>query len=203
MFAPSPTSGAFRQGEILSDVVQVHVSLDSVNPGAKEVSLQEKIHPQAIILTQDCDLDWDFKAREQGEEGNKLQLKLVPNILLCEMIPADTLRGQMRDAGAGGSDLWRRVLGNREERYHWFPQSRPEAGNSSEGLPDVVVDFKRVFSVPTDELYLRLGFGVRRRLVLQGPYLQHFSARFGYYCLRVALPEAPKGLGLSLANITG
>ncbi len=189
MFTRSPESGAFRQGEILSDVVQVHISLDSVNPQAEEIALEEKIHPQAIILTQDCDLDWDFKARDQDEEGNRLQLKLVPNILLCEMIPAETLRGQMRDAGVGGSDLWKRIVGNRDERYHSFPQLPPEADLSAEGLPALVVDFKRVFTVPTDELYTRLRFGMRRRSILLGPYLQHFSARFGYYCLRVALPE--------------
>lgn len=191
MFARSPESGAFRQGEVLSDVVQVHISIESVKPDAEEMAIQEKVHPQAIILTQDCDLDWDFKARAWGEEGNRLQLKLVPNVLLCEMIPADTLRGQMRDAGVGGSELWKRLTGNRDERYHAFPQAPAGVDKSSEGLPALVVDFKRVFTVPTDELYARLRFGVRRRSLLQGPYLQHFSARFGYYCLRVALPEIP------------
>ncbi|MBI3684706.1 MAG: hypothetical protein HY235_30415 [Acidobacteria bacterium] len=191
MFTPAPESGTFRQGEILSDVVQVHIGLDSVNPEAGEIAVEERLHPQAIILTQDCDLDWDFKAREEGEEGNRLQLKLVPNILLCELIPADTLRGQMRDAGVRGSDLWKRIEQNRDERYHWFSQVSSEADRLAEGLPALVVDFKRVFTVPTDELYARLQYGVRRRSVLQTPFLQHFSARFGYYCLRVALPEVP------------
>ena len=53
----------------------------------------------------------------------------------------------------------------------------------------IVADFKRVFSIPTDELYLRLNQGVRRRSLLGSPFLQHLSSRFGYYCLRVALPE--------------
>jgi hypothetical protein len=49
-----------------------------------------------------------------------------------------------------------------------------------------------VFSIPTDELYLRITLGMRRRARLQSPHLQHLSSRFGYYCLRVALPiEAP------------
>jgi hypothetical protein len=191
MFARSPGSGAFRQGEILSNVVQVHISLDSVHPEAEEIAVQEKIHPQAIILSQDCDLDWDFKARERGEEGNRLQLKLVPNVLLCEMMAEDTLRGQMRGAGVGGSDLWKRMVQNRDERYHWFPELPADADASSEGLPALVVDFKRVFTVPTDELYSRLRHGLRRRSLLQGLYLQHLSTRFGYYCLRVALPEVP------------
>jgi len=105
------------------------------------------------------------------------------------MIPADTLRGQMKDAGIGGSDLWKRIIGNRDERYQSFPQLRPEADSASEGLPALVVDFKRVFTVPADEMYVRIQFRTRRRSVLQSPFLQHFSARFGYYCLRVALPE--------------
>ena len=191
MFAPSPASGAFRQGEILSDVIQIHIRVDTLNPEAEETPLEEKVHPQAIILTQDCDLDWDFTAREKGEDGNRLQLKLVPNILLCELIPADTLRGQMKDAGVGGSDLWKRITQNRDERYHWFPSVSSQADRAAEGLPAVVGDFKRVFTVPADELYARLRYGVRRRSVLQTPFLQHFSARFGYYCLRVALPDMP------------
>ena len=191
MFAPSPLTGAFRQGEILSQVIQVHVRVESLNPEADEVALEEKIHPQAVILTQDCDLDWDFTARRQGEEGNRLQRKLVPNVLLCELIPADTLRGQLRDAGVGGSDLWRRITHNRDERYHWLPEVSAETDQAGEGLPALVADFKRVFSVPTDELYARLQYGLRRRSAPQTPCLQHFSARFGYYCLRVALPELP------------
>ena len=189
MFAPSPASGTFRQGEILSDVVQVHIRVDGLNPNAEESAFEEKIHPQAIILTQDCDLDWDFKARAQGEEGNRRQLKLAPNILLCELIAAETLRGQMKEAGIGGSDLWKRITQNRDERYHWFPLVSPEADRAAEGLTDLVADFKRVFTVPTDELYARLQYGARRRSMLQSPFLQHFSARFGYYCLRVALPD--------------
>lgn len=191
MFAPSPESGAFRQGEILSDVVQSHISLDSVNPDAKEIAVEQKIHPHAIILTQDCDLDWDFKARQQGEHGNRFQLKQVPNTLFCELIPADMLRGQMRDAGVSGSDLWKRITQNRDERYHWFPEASNEGDRMGQGLPALVADFKRVFTVPTDEVYTRLHYGTRRRSMLKTPFLQHFSARFGFYCLRVALPEIP------------
>jgi hypothetical protein len=181
--------GALRQGEILSDVIQVHVQIESLNPVVEEITLAEKSHPQAIILTQDCDLDWDFSARNQPDGTTRLQLKLVPNVLLCELIPEDALRGRMKEAGIRGSDLWRRVEQNQDERYHWFASVAREHDRLGAGLPSLVADFKRVFTVPTDELYLRLQHGVRRRSVLQSQFLQHFSNRFGYYCLRVALPE--------------
>jgi hypothetical protein len=64
VFSPAPTEGVFRQGEIVSDVIQVHLRADSLAADAGDVDLEEKIHPYALILTQDCDLDWDFKASE-------------------------------------------------------------------------------------------------------------------------------------------
>lgn len=194
-FAPSPTDGVFRQGEILSDLVQVHLSADSLIPTPTDVSLEEKVHPYSLILTQDCDLDWDFKARavpmgqEQDQdraerEENRRQSKLVPNILLCELTTAEVLRPRL-----AGGDVLRRIKAYQDERYHYLPAIPPSNDRAGEGLPELVADFKRVFSIPTVELYLRLALGLRRRALIQSPFLQHLSSRFGYFCSRVALPE--------------
>ena len=192
MFSPSSADGVFRQGEIVSDVIQVHLRVESLDAGAGDVELEEKLHPFALVLTQDCDLDWDFKARgspqQQSEPDekakNRRQAKLVPNILLCELITTEVLRPLL-----AGGDILRRIRGNLDERYHCLPQIDPEIDLAGKGLPELVADFKRIFSIPTDELYLRLTSGLKRRAILQSPYLQHLSSRFGYYCLRVAIPE--------------
>jgi hypothetical protein len=191
LFAPAPADGAFRQGEILSGVVQIHLSLECLRGQSEENSFEEKLHPHAIIVSQECDLDWDFKARKNGLGANALQLKQVPNVLLCELIPADTLRGDLKGAGGGlaGSDFWRSLKGNREERYHFFESVAPLYDFFGEGLPELVADFKRVFTVPTEELYLRVGRDTRRRSVMQPPYLQNFNVRIGFYSMRVALPD--------------
>lgn len=186
VFAAPPETGALRQGEILSNVVQVHLRIGSLTPGVDEVEFEERAHPFALILTQDCDLDWDFKARHSTEDENRRELKIVPGTLFCELMPGETLRPQIR-----GSDLWKRIMQNQDERYHAFPAIRAEHERVAQGIPALVADFKRLFTIPTDELYLRLTMGTQQRAVLQGPYLQHFSARFGYYCMRVALPEPP------------
>lgn len=188
MFSPSPTDGVLRQGEIVSDVIQVHVRATSLAQSGADLDLEEKIHPYALILTQDCDLDWDFKARaselqDSGQE-NKRQAKLVPNILLCELTTTEILKPRL-----AGGDVLRRVRNNQDERYHWFPSISITEDRAGEGLPELIADFKRVFSIPTDELYLRITLGIRRRALLESPFLQHLSSRFGYYCLRVALPE--------------
>lgn len=196
VFSISPLEGVFRQGEIISNVIQVHLRTDSLGADSVEVDLEEKVHPYALVLTQDCDLDWDFKARRapvessQGHEErlrgeNRRQAKLVPNILLCELTTADSLRPRL-----AGGDVLRRIRDNQDERYHFFPAATATDDCTGEGLPELIADFKRLFSIPTDELYLRLTLGMRRRVLLQSPYLQDLSSRFGYYCLRVALPEA-------------
>ncbi len=195
MFSPASPEGVFRQGEIVSDVVQVHLRADSLAAGSDEVDLEEKVHPYALILTQDCDLDWDFKARgalvetirdleERQKEENRRQAKLVPNVLLCELTTAESLRPRL-----AGGDVLKRVRAHQDERYHCFPMVAEGDDREGKGLPELIADFKHLFSIPTDELYLRLTTGMRRRVLLQPPYLQHLSTRFGYYCLRVALPE--------------
>jgi hypothetical protein len=203
VFSPSPTEGVFRQGEIVSDVIQVHLRAVSLAPDASEVDLEEKVHPYALILTQDCDLDWDFKARSAHvdelrpgyeREENKRQAKLVPNVLLCELATTDALRPRLP-----GSDVLRRIRANQDERYHCLQAIAPGHDCVGIGIPELVADFKRLFSIPTEELYLRLALGMRRRALLRSPHLQHLSSRFGYYCLRVALPEdAPTELPATL-----
>lgn len=195
MFAPSPSEGVFRQGEVVSNLIQVHLRADSLAADAGEVTLEEKVHPYALILTQDCDLDWDFKARatvrseaepdeKEKARENRRQAKLVPNVLLCELATVPDLRPLL-----AGGDILKRVRGNLDERYYFLPAISPTDDRVGEGLAELVADFKRVFSIPTDELYFRLASGLLRRSVLQAPHLQHMSSRFGYYCLRVALPE--------------
>lgn len=190
----------FRQGEILTDLIQIHAHVGSLSKIPSELNadieleVEEKIHPYALILTQDCDLDWDFKAREVGPDKDpnaeqKRQAKIVPNILLCELSTADILRPRL-----AGSDVLRRIQRHQDERYHVIPGIPAASDRIGQGLPMLIADFKRVFSIPTDELYLRLGLGAKRRAYLVPPYLQHFSSRFGYYCARVGLPETEPSL---------
>lgn len=194
--APSPIAGVFRQGEIVSELIQVHVRSETLGPDARDVDFEEKVHPYALILTQDCDLDWDFRARtarmevqpeernERQREENRRQAKLVPTILFCELTTTEALRPRL-----AGGDVLRRIRTNLDERYHCLAEIPLADDRAGEGLPELVADFKRVFCIPTDELYARLALGTRRRAFLQSPHLQHLGSRFGYYCLRVALPE--------------
>lgn len=175
--------GALRQGEIVSGVVQLKVALqrgELPDLNASSIPTTRVTHPFAIVVSQDCDLDWDRKYRDGGSNASKE----VPNVLFCEARTAAEIRsGPGIDAG-----IWKTVKINKNERYQFLEQVPAGADASSVGLPELCLDFKRLFTIPTDEVYLQLASGAQRRCRLNCPYLEHLSSRLLYFLGRVALP---------------
>jgi hypothetical protein len=177
IYAPSPNSGHLRQGEILSDVVQARLRLDSIGP-VKEPIVDYPMHPYAVVLNQDCDLQWDFADRQSG--GGTL-----PNILFCEMMPVDEFYKRLTE----GSDIRRRIKNNKDERYQVLEAVPPEEDVLGLGMPDMGIDFKRYFTILTDEVYLRLESEIKRRALLLPLYAQHLTSRFCYFQSRIPVPR--------------
>ena len=182
VYCASPSEGPIRQGEILSGLTE----LRAVGPTSEEDGDQpaEVVkHPFAVVLTQDCDLDFDFKARQPA---TTLPHKLLPNILLAELWLAEQLRGK-HDVNHG---VWKRVKQNMDERYHFLPRVEPEDDALGKGFDDdLTIDFKRLFTIGAETLYTCIDTTAQRRSCLQSPFMQDLSNRFGYYQIRVALPE--------------
>jgi hypothetical protein len=189
IYIPS-SDGPLRQGEILSGIVQVRLKLspDGNLPSQNEpVEFQRVSHRFALIVSQDCELDWDFKARNHVQfEGQEVSLeKVVPNVLFGRVVLADALRGDIKK-----TEFWKRIQQNKDERYHFLEKVAAECDLQQTGVPELSIDFKQYFTIPTDEIYARIAIGeVQRRCRLTDPYLQHLSTRFFYFQNRVALPR--------------
>jgi len=148
---------------------------------ADTLNIREILHGYAVILTQDCDLEQDFAARQQGDVNNKW----IPNILFCDVISAEQLKGD----NALYSTLWKEVKINKSERYHFLQMIDEPCDKLQIGMPELGIDFKRYFSLPTDEVYKRIELRqTERRSILASPYLEHLSHRFANFLSRVALP---------------
>jgi len=161
--------------------VVFHVDLKTLRTG--EPRIRSVTYDHAIVVTQDCDLEQDFRVRFPDEKPSD---KLLPNILFCPVATAVELRGTTGIT----SDIWRRISQNKDERYHFLQAVEAGSDAQQSGLPELGIDFKRVFTLPTDELYLRIELGeAKRRSVLQSPYLEHLSERLAHFNSRVALPE--------------
>lgn len=178
IYEPSIVGGPLRQGEIISGLVYFKLNVDSIELPEKEVI--PVYHPYVIIVSQDCDLDWDYKARNSTPQTDKL----IPSILFCEVTTAESLRSR-----GITSDIWKRIKINKDERYQFLQKAEPNDDVLLQGLPELGIDFKRYFSLPADEVYKRIELNEAvRRCRLTSPYLEHFSTRFAYYQFRVALP---------------
>jgi hypothetical protein len=172
------TTGPFRQGEILTDVVQRRRSFQSLALAAPEI--EEIRHPYCVIATQDCDLEQDHSARNEETPAAD---KMIPNILLLQAVTVtELIAGLPR-----GRDILKRVVGNRDDRYQVLEPVAADCDSVGSGSPALGIDFKRCFTVPTDELYAQLNSGARRRTQLSSNYLEHFNQRFAGYLSRVAL----------------
>lgn len=171
-----------RQGEIINNLSELKLqipegkSIDDVRRSAK---LEPIIHPYVIVVSQDCDLEWDYKAR-QGEapEG-----KLMTHVLFCDLFLEDELpaRGKLTN------ELFRRVERNQDERYHHLPAA-PVSG-SDEDIPELFADFKTTFSLPVEFIYWLVSTGQTiRKGALLSPYLERFMQRAYSFLGRVATP---------------
>ncbi|MCL4879218.1 MAG: hypothetical protein KJ064_21355 [Anaerolineae bacterium] len=191
IYRPSQQNGALRQGEVLSDVSQVILALNTIDDDVRNFDVLS--HPYAMVVSQDCDLDWDFKARYLKTERGVSSNKLMPNVLLCMITTARNLRDRDKDLHESReitSDVWKQIKNNKHERYHFLQAIAKDEDGIGEGLPELGVDFKRYFTLPTEEIYFRIQRKeIKRRCVLKSPYVEHFSSRFYYFQSRIALPQ--------------
>lgn len=190
IYEPISADAGILQGEIVCNLIQLVRALDEDDksvlemPTSNSILFIPKVHPYAIVVTQDCDLDWDFKARQ----GHPTPQKLIPSVLFCEVVKAADLKHNPTNPLT--SKIWERVRENKDERYHFLQKVDPTDEALGEGLPELGVDFKRYFSLPTEEVYSQLRrSSIKRRCRLSSPYREHFATRFYYFQYRVALPE--------------
>lgn len=169
---------SLSQGEILSGLVRFKLDLTSIGAGTQRYIRIE--YPYVVVLSQACDLTQDYTAREEHKPPFPL-----PDVLFCHLPTAEELR-----ATTGiNSAIWERVRKNKDERYHFLERIPAEQDGAGTGIPELTIDFKRYFTVPTDEVYQSLKLGItQRRSILCSPYLEHLSSRFGYFLSRIGLP---------------
>jgi hypothetical protein len=181
IYLASDKESSLRQGEILTGVVQYNPVIDEIPKEFQELSFTPIIHPYAIVITQDCDLDWDYKARVT----NNNPAKFLNSIVLCEIGTAESIRST---DGINRKE-WELVIAHRHERFYFFEKIPPKCEVEQEGLPELTADFKKVFGIDAATLYRQIELGiVKRRAVLASPYLEHFSRRYHSFHGRVALP---------------
>jgi hypothetical protein len=174
----SDPEGPLRQGEFISDLTRFVLIAETM--ATDRPDFHRNPQPLSVILSQDCDLEREFDARN-NPAGTAIVAAQIASVILCEV----HLVGQYHPKGG----LTKQVKGNSDERYQYLRNVLPEQDVGGVGYEDMIIDFRRHFSVTVDQAYMNLGLGAKRRFRLLSPYMEHLCNRFAKYLSRIALPE--------------
>lgn len=166
-----------RQAELITGLVQYDYD-PTVEPDGQARKI---VHAYAVVASQDCDLLRHY------DEGCPDDLTIINCVLLLEAEPADEARAKSRL----GTKEWRSVRNNKNERYHVLAAIPPALDRENEGLPELVLDFRRFFAMTPREVYRQCAdpAGAKRRCRLEIPYREQLQNRVAFYLQRIALPE--------------
>ncbi len=179
-YSPLELEAAIRQGEILSDIVEWLADPTTDPPDVLKVE-----HEYCVVATQDCDLEQDFNARN-GEKV-KPQNHIAEVLLLSAFPSTKTNENHIEDKG-----LHKKIRNNDHPKLQLLESVPSNEDLCGEGVPELVVDMKQVFSIRRDELYRQISAEsdpARRRARLVSPYRDHLQTKLAFHLGRVGLPE--------------
>jgi len=175
-----------RQGEVLCNLIEVTPAtseIEDLSNETKTVPAYQTHYPFAIVVSQDCDLVWDWDARNQNQ--TEIGPNIITHILFCELFE----KQEVRYREGMNPRLWDWIESNQHERYHHFDEA-PIGESGEDSLPHLYADFKRTFSLPVDYTYWLISTdNSTRKAVLVNPYLRDFIHRLHSFLSRVPLPE--------------
>ncbi len=171
------------QGDIFKDIEHIEYIVEK--SGLVEIS--KITFPLVVVLTQDCDLEQDYKSR-WSRQSKRNQDKLLISVLVAPLYNIEhvylgehLIDLEMKMEAINRSKSPGKYLRNNERpRYHYisFPDTFP--------IVDSVVDFKHYFSLNVQ--YLR---NIRKENFacrLAELHRENLSQRFASYLSRIGLP---------------
>jgi hypothetical protein len=193
-------AGRVVQGDILKDIMFFEWDIASSDPN--DVCLIENNLRYVVVLSQDCDLDHDFKNRsDRNAEKHDayLQSILVCPAYLKEDFKAGEHLKRLEDAKdecngrsqefnlkmeTKGGENWKKILKNLDPRYHSLK------GDEQYLVPDLIIDFKHYYTLPVNYLY-RI-YESHYVASLEELFREALCQRFSFYLSRIGLPEINK-----------
>jgi hypothetical protein len=169
------------QGDILRDVEYIEYVCEK----AGVVEISKISFPVAVVLTQDCDLEQDYKLRKNN---TSTQDKLLMSVLMAPLYNAEHVYcgEHLSDLGITMASINKKktpgdfLRNNERSRYHYleFPANVP--------IVPSVVDFKHYFSCNLN--YLRQLKETHFICALFPLFREQIAHRFASYLARIGLP---------------
>ena len=174
-----------QQGDILSDVEYI----EYVEEKDGEITISKIVFPLVMVLTQDCDLTWDYDSRTSTKQSNQdkylFSVIVVPLYNYEHFIQGDHLSELGQKMQTVSSKLTKtdnkNLRANETPRYHYLEF------NDSVPIVNSVIDFKHYFTVSVDRL--RAHKKDHYICTVSELFRERVSQRFANYLSRIGLPE--------------
>jgi len=175
-----------RQGDVYRNVAFLESAVETEGI----VQVARIVFPHVVVLTQDCDLEQDFRTRYGRKNKPSNQDKRLISVLVAPLYNVEHVYNgeHLSELGIEMCEVPRRgqtgnrLLQNKRPRYHYmsFPKGVP--------LADSIVDFKHYFSVSVE--YLK---GERQGdfvCSIAPIYREDLGQRFASFMSRIGVPES-------------
>lgn len=177
------------QGNIYKDIfiTEAKRNLPEAKLKVKEIPIE-----YSVVLTQDCDLEQDYNARNDlSEPSETTHDKYLSYILLSPLHLEDAFRkGEHllnfgRKVKRKNSDEARSIKKNLNFRYHFLKK------DTKIPISELVVDFKHFFTIERNFFYET--YHSKSHFVCSINYLfrEDLNQRFSNFLSRIPLPEIP------------
>lgn len=179
------------QGDLLRDINFV---IPLGNEGGDILNSQVTL-PYIIVISQDCDLFQGITEKVDYTSIMNIEVstpkinfnQLIPSIIFSPAFNSQHLREgiHLKDLfnvspESINSERWKLIKQNSNERYHFLTK------DIDHQVPELVVDFKIYFTLPTS--WFILNHRTHYLTTLNEIYREDFSRRFYNYHSRIALP---------------
>ena len=172
------------QGDIYRNVEYIEYAVEKDG----EIEISKISFPYIVVMTQDCDLQWDYKSR-YGRPKSANQDKFLLSVLVVPMYNAEhfflgeqlsELQIDMRKIKKSGTE-GKKIVDNQIERYHYF--EFPD----DISIVNSIVDFKHYFSVNIE--YLKKQKQADFVCRIPPLFREKLSHRYAHFLSRIGLPE--------------
>lgn len=180
--------GRLNQGDILSDIE----CIEKIDENNGVITISKILFPLVIVLTQDCDLNSDYRCREQNKSEPTPNDKRDQDKYLFSVIVAPLYNYELFRQGNHLEDLNQKmqsinskqaniIKNNETPRYHYleFDETVP--------IVNSVIDFKHYFTINAQNLTeLKKSHYV---CTVSELFRERISQRFANFLSRIGLPE--------------
>jgi hypothetical protein len=145
----------------------------------------------AIVLSQECDLDADF--RNWRDAARKDHDKCLPSVLVCPAYPSEQFKlgehlgPEKPMLNWKKQGLFDQIKKNNHARFHFLEKATQSDNENGIYVPSLVVDFKHYHALPIKAVYRLYDLGHYVGSINE-LFREELSHRFSFYLGRIGVP---------------